>query len=176
MAHQPNKNSQPTEAQELAAVLGRTPPSSAAGFTVRPLTIDQIADILLVLDRLAEKGVTLEGFSQAQLLLRGARDFRDIIAIAVQSPPADIGQLNALEFAKLVAAVWQVNKDFFLQNQTALCEALGLEEKTLAGLKPLWASLSSSLVSTPAASPTSDDSPSASSTSSPTPSVANSAS
>ncbi len=171
------------EARALAQVLGKTPgPNSVAlagqPVAVKELNLDQIADILLVIDRLAEKGLSPEllqagkKFNPTQLLLKGGRDFREILAIASGQSPAFVGALNLLEAAKLTRLVYQVNKDFFVANQEELLTTFGLDKTETS---TLFASIKSLLTSSPAASANPESSPSPSSTPSGEPSPANSA-
>lgn len=161
------------EAQALAAALGNTtePPLSLRNqeLTIAPLTIDQISEILLSIDRLAEKGVKVDSIlnpdptpslSYTQLILRGGKDFRDILATASNQSREFVGSLNLLETAQLAGKIWTVNKDFFDQNQVDILLAFGLDESHLTELKKTFASIKSLVISAPAESETSDASPS----------------
>lgn len=174
---------EPTEATQLAEVLGKSTDTDFVTVkeqTVesKPLTIDQISEIMLCLDRLSRDGVRLTGldaksqFSVTQLALKGGNDFRDIIAIATGQTSAFIGSLNVLEFAKVAGLAWRMQKDFFVSNQIEILQAFGLDESVVEEIKNLFASIKSLLNSSPAVSQTSDLSHSDKSNVSATPSTA----
>ncbi len=179
--------SETNEAQALAAALGTqsqtvflrlTKDQTQSPVAIEPLCIDQISRILLAIDRLAASGVSIDldaksKISYTQLVLRGGRDFQEILAIAANLETDVIGKLDILAAAKLAGAVWKVNKDFFDQNQIEILAAFGLEQKHLEDLKSTFASIKSLVTSAPAASPTSDDSNFPKSSPSPMPSAEN---
>ena len=171
-----------TEAQALADALGTNSETITINknkTTIEPLCIDQISRVLLTIDRLAASGVSIDldsksKVSYTQLVLRGGKDFQEILAIASNLEPDAIGRLNILEAAKLAGAVWKVNKDFFDQNRIEILGAFGLDQSHIEELKSTFASIKSLVTSASAASPTSDDSNSPNASPSPTHSEENS--
>jgi hypothetical protein len=164
-----------SEAEALAAALGKLSDSVTikdVEIQISPLCIDQIADIMLSIDRLAAKGLRVEALvtdeahkpetslSYTQLVLRGGKDFRDILATACKQTPEFVGSLNILELAKLTGKVWKVNKDFFGQNQTEILQAFGLDETHVAQITNLAGSIKSLVTSAPTESQTSAGLPS----------------
>lgn len=162
----------PSEAAALASVLniprGNSVTVRGSEVTSEELSIDQISEIMLKIDVLAARGVRVlpadsderAGISYTQLALRGGKEVRDILAIATNQTPAFIGSLNVLEFAKVAGLVWRVQKDFFVQNQTEILQAFGLDETVIEELKGLVSSLKSLATSSPAVSQTSEALPS----------------
>jgi|SRR6185503_2721826 len=164
-----------TEAAKLASSLGHsddpysltvTPKNGeATKIKIEPLTLDQISNIMLLLDKLADKGIEVDAldqktFSNVKMITRGGEDFRQVLATAADQEPEFVGRLNFVDVAKVAGKVWKVNKDFFDENQIEILAAFGLEEKDLETIKNLLRSIKSLLNSTPPASPTSADSPS----------------
>jgi hypothetical protein len=74
------------------------------------------------------------------LILRGGEPVLDIISIISKVPREEIDELDLLDQAKLIGAAWEVNKRFFVRNQTELKEALGeiwtMIETVIAKLSP----------------------------------------
>lgn len=133
---------------ELAQVLGQTGealPIKGVQVLIAPLVLTQIADVLVCLDRLSDKGVTVTGaegvfskdFNPMKLAFRGGHDFIEILAIASGQSIEWVGKLDALETAKLAGKIWEVNKDFFDRNRAALMEALGPATNSLVSLGSL---------------------------------------
>lgn len=158
-----------SESAALAAALGKgskTISVKGIDLMVQPLTLDQISEILLVIDRLNEKGIQVlpesgaKKFSVTQLLMRGGQDFRQILAIATVKEPEFIGSLDILEVTQVAGLIWEVNKNFFVQHQAEMLSAFGLDEKGIALATSLVASMKSLLTSSAEESPESGDSPS----------------
>jgi len=164
-----------TEAAKLANSLGHsddpysltvTPKNGeATKIRIEPLTLDQISNIMLLLDKLADKGIKVDAldqktFSNVQMLTRGGEDFRQILATAAEQEPEFIGRLNFVDVAKVAGKVWKVNKDFFDENQIEILAAFGLELEDLEKIKEMLRSIKSFMNFTPPASQTSEDSPS----------------
>jgi hypothetical protein len=131
---------------ELATVLGLTGATltiKGAEVKIAPLVLEQIAEVMVCIERLSEAGVVKvtgkdgvfgKDFNPTKLLLRGGKDFIRILAIASAQPVERVGKLNALETAQLAGKVWEVNKDFFVRNRVALLEALGGAANDLIGM------------------------------------------
>lgn len=165
-----------TEAARVASSLGHsddpyaitvTPKNGeATKLRIEPLTLDQISNIMLLLDKLADKGIRVDelvekkSFSNVQMITRGGEDFRAVLAEATEQQPEFIGRLNFVDVARVAGKAWTVNKNFFDENQIEILAAFGLEEKDLEGIKSLFRSIKLLLNSTPPASPTSEASPS----------------
>ena len=126
-----------SEAKAMQEALGTEPGESleikGRAVQIRPLTLDQIADILVIVERLQAKGlveVTLADgrpsmqFDEGKLFLRGGQDALDLLRTAAQLDSGFVKGLNFLEGAKLFSFVYRVQRDFFLQNQTELLEML----------------------------------------------------
>lgn len=126
-----------SEAAALSEVLGTEPGETivlrAREISIRPLTLDQIADILIVVERLADRGVIelvgedgklARDFDEKKLLLRGGADAMEIMRIAAMLEAAFVKGLNLAEAARLAGAVWRVNKDFFVRNQSEILQSL----------------------------------------------------
>ena len=67
-------------------------------------------------------------FSESKLILRGGEPVLDILSIVSGIPRAEIDELDLVDLAKIVGAVWETSERFFVRNQTVIKEALG----------PLW--------------------------------------
>ncbi len=113
--------------EDLSAVLGRTRQEiiiQGQALTLAPLVLTQIADTLLVLDRMRERGVvTTDGKAAVdfhRMLLRGGRDVIELLHIATGQDVAWLGALDGVEAAQLATGVWKVNEDFFDQNRELL--------------------------------------------------------
>ncbi|MDQ1610337.1 MAG: hypothetical protein QOG00_268 [Pyrinomonadaceae bacterium] len=116
----------------LAQTLGtvtRTVTVGAREVTLRPLVLTQIADVMLVLDRLSNKGVvTLDDakkFDFTKMLLRGGHDVIEILQIATGLEREELGTLDGISGVNLAKGIWEVNEDFFWQNQELLETLLG---------------------------------------------------
>lgn len=184
-----------SDAKALAEALGKTTEQSieikGRSITIEPAQIDQILQMMICVERLAQKGLQLPGVTAfglksstqvIQLLLRSGGDFKEFLAIAANpdlskkdEEIAFIGSLNVLQAAQYAGLIWKVNKDFFVENQAAILAAFGLEPKDLEEITNTWASIKSLLTSARAESQTSEASPSEKSTPSPEPSEDNSA-
>lgn len=165
-----------TEAARLASALGHSDDPYSITVTpkggeptpirIEPLTLDQISNIMLLLDKLADKGIRVDelvdrkSFSNVQMITRGGEDFRAILATAAEQEPEFIGRLNFVDVARVAGKVWTTNKGFFDENQIEILAAFGLEEKDLEGIRNLFRSMKLLLNYSPPASQTSADSPS----------------
>jgi hypothetical protein len=74
------------------------------------------------------KGIFTQ-FSETKLILRGGEPVLDILSIVSGLPREIIDELDLVDLAKIIGAVWETSERFFVQNQTVIKEALG----------PLWA-------------------------------------
>lgn len=186
-------------AGEMSAALGTQGAKvsvSGGDLRLRPMNLAQVADALEVLARLSSRGAAVSAllaggdFNPAQMLLRGGRDVLDLLAVAVSDPAKYlddaeavraeslrlVAALDAADGARLLGAVYGVNRDFFLRNREAMLEAAApvigdagaLVDAVVARLSLLLSRLLfSSSSPTGTASETSADTPSASSATSP---------
>jgi hypothetical protein len=115
-----------TEPDEALTIRGREIP-------IRPLTLEQIADILAVVERLQAKGLVEVGladgtlktnFSEAALFMRGGQDALDILRTAARLDTAFVKSLDAVEGLRLFKTVYAVNRDFFLRNRAEVLELI----------------------------------------------------
>jgi hypothetical protein len=117
----------------LAEVLDETPVVTikvgGRDVPLRPMTLAQVAQALLVLDRLADKGaLELDGakdFNAVKMFTRGGEDAIELLHIAAGADYDFVARLDFVAGAKLLGKVYEVNKDFFDRNRAELEGALG---------------------------------------------------
>ena len=134
-------------AAEMAMTLGTERAKVTVGgrdLRLRPLNLAQVADALEVVARLSSRGAAVSAllsggdFNPVQMFMRGGRDVLDLLAIAISDPAkyleeaeaaradslAFVCALDAAEGARLLGAVYEVQKDFFLRNRETTLEAV----------------------------------------------------
>ena len=126
--------SEDTTMQEaLGTEPGETLQLKGREINIRPLTLDQVADILVAVERLQAKGlvtIALEDgkvstrFDEKTLFLKGGQDALDIVRIAAHLDAAFVKSLNPLEGLRLFMGVYRVQKDFFTRNRAEILELL----------------------------------------------------
>jgi len=148
-----NPLAQKISPDDLKAVLGETGEEvtvDEAALQVKPLNLLQLADALPIVERLAVKVGSRGSATQIlmKMLLRGGRDFVELLAVATGRDEEWAGRLNPVDAVRLAKKVYEVNLDFFSRNQFELKELLGpvweLAESLIRGAGRALSSASSS--------------------------------